>query len=430
MAQTGRRVAIVAGLRTPFARANGILSKMSALDLGTAVVSELIARYEVPRDEVDLLVYGQVIPSLTAPNIAREIVLSSSLPREVDAYSVSRACATSIQAMTDVADRIALGMADLGIAGGAESLSNVPFSVSPRLADALVRASKAKDIPSKLKSFADVSAKDLLPIPPSLKERTTGLTMGESAEKMARENGISREAQDVFAKRSHDRAARAWDEGKYDAEVMRLPVPPDYEKVAHFDDFIRRDTNLEKMAALPPVFDKQYGTITAANSSGLTDGASALLLMSEEKARALGYEPLGYIRSYAYAAVDPKEQMLIGPAIATPRALDRAGMKLADMDVVDVHEAFAAVVLSILQAWDSRRFAEEKLGRSEPVGAVDDDKLNVNGGSVALGHPFAATGGRMVLNTLNELRRRGGQFGLVTLCAAGGLAAAVVLERA
>jgi len=430
MAQTGRRVAIVAGVRTPFARANGILARMSALDLGVAVVSELLARSEVPRDEVDLLVFGQVIPSLTAPNIAREVALSTALPRSVDAYSVSRACATSIQAMTDVADQIALGHADVGIAGGAESLSNIPFSVSPRLAEALVRASKAKDIPSRLRSFAEVSIKDLVPVPPTLKERTTGMTMGESAEKMARENGISREAQDRFAKRSHDRAAKAWDEGKYDDEVMHLPVPPTYDQVAKVDDFIRRDTSLEKMASLPPVFDREYGTITAANSSGLTDGASALLLMSEEKARALGYEPLGYIRAYAYAAVDPKEQMLIGPAIAAPKALERAGMRLSDMDLVDIHEAFAAVVLSVLQAWDSRKFAQDKLGRDEPVGVVDDDKLNVNGGSIALGHPFAATGGRMVLNTLNELRRRGKNLGLVTLCAAGGLAAAVVLERA
>lgn len=430
MEQTGRRVAIVAGLRTPFARSNGILAKMSALDLGVAVVSELLARTEVPRDEVDLLVFGQVIPSLTAPNIAREVALSTALPRSVDAYSVSRACATSIQAMTDVADQIALGHADVGIAGGAESLSNIPFSVSPRLADALVRASKAKDLPTRLRSFADVSLKDLIPVAPSLKERTTGLTMGESAEKMARENGIGRESQDRFALRSHQRAAKAWDEGRYDDEVMILPVPPSYENVARMDDFIRRETSLDKMATLPPVFDRVYGTITAANSSGLTDGASALLLMSEEKARALGYEPLGYIRAYAYAAVDPKEQMLIGPAYAAPKALDRAGLKLSDMDVVDIHEAFAAVVLSILQAWDSRRFAQERLGRDEPVGVVDEDRLNVNGGSIALGHPFAATGGRMVLSTLNELRRRGGQFGLVTLCAAGGLAAAVVLERA
>ncbi|MFO7154988.1 MAG: acetyl-CoA C-acyltransferase FadI [Pseudomonadota bacterium] len=430
MEQTGRRVAIVAGLRTPFARSNGILAKMSALDLGVAVVSELLARTEVPRDEVDLLVFGQVIPSLTAPNIAREVALSTALPRSVDAYSVSRACATSIQAMTDVADQIALGHADVGIAGGAESLSNIPFSVSPRLADALVRASKAKDLPTRLRSFADVSLKDLIPVAPSLKERTTGLTMGESAEKMARENGIGRESQDRFALRSHQRAAKAWDEGRYDDEVMILPVPPSYENVARVDDFIRRETSLDKMATLPPVFDRVYGTITAANSSGLTDGASALLLMSEEKARALGYEPLGYIRAYAYAAVDPKEQMLIGPAYAAPKALDRAGLKLSDMDVVDIHEAFAAVVLSILQAWDSRRFAQERLGRDEPVGVVDEDRLNVNGGSIALGHPFAATGGRMVLSTLNELRRRGGQFGLVTLCAAGGLAAAVVLERA
>lgn len=430
MANTGRRVAIVAGLRTPFARSNGILAKMSALEMGKAVVSELLARYEVPRDEVDLLVYGQVIPSLAAPNIAREVVLGTSLPQTVDAYSVSRACATSIQAMTDVADQIAGGRVDVGIAGGAESLSNIPFAVSPPLADALLQASRAKDVPGKVRSFAGLSAKDLLPIPPSLKEPSTGLTMGESAEKMARENGISREAQDVFAMRSHDLAAKAWDEGKYDGEVMHLLVPPKYEQAAVTDDFIRRDTSLDKMGTLRPVFDKRYGTITAANSSGLTDGASALLLMSEEKAKALGYEPLGYIRSYAYAAVDPKWQMLIGPAIASPKALERAGLTLQDMDLVDIHEAFAAVVLSVLQAWTSKKFSEEHLGRSEPLGEVDEAKLNVNGGSIALGHPFAATGGRMILNTLNELKRRGQNLGLVTLCAAGGLAAAVVVERA
>lgn len=427
--QGSRRVAVVAGLRTPFVRSNGIFGKLTGLDLGKTAVSELLARTNLDRSELDLLVYGQVVPSVAAPNIAREIVLGTGLPQEVDAWSVSRACATSVQATTSAADQIALGNADVAIAGGAECLSDIPFTVSRPLADALVSASRAKDLPSKLRSFAHLSAKDLLPIPPALKEPSTGLTMGESAEKMARENGISREAQDRFAKRSHDLAAKAWAEGRYADEVMHVVVPPRYEKVAAEDDYVRKDTDLAKMATLKPAFDRKYGTITAANSSGLTDGASALLLMSEEKAKALGYEPLGYIRSYAYTALDPKGQMLLGPAFATPKALERAGLELKDMDLVDVHEAFAAVVLSILQAFGSKKFAEEKLGRSEPVGEVEESKLNVNGGSIALGHPFAATGARMILSTLNELKRRGKEHGLVTLCAAGGLGAAVVLER-
>ncbi|WP_373047426.1 acetyl-CoA C-acyltransferase FadI [Vulgatibacter sp.] len=427
--QTTRRVAIVAGLRTPFVKANGVFGKLTALDLGKTVVSELVARTNLDRDSIDLLVYGQVVPSVSAPNIAREIVLGTGLPQEVDAWSVSRACATSVQSFVSAADQIALGNADVAIAGGAECLSDIPFTVSRPLADALVAASRARDISSKLKSFAHLSARDLLPIPPALKEPSTGLTMGESAEKMAQENGISREAQDRFAKRSHDNAAKAWAEGKYAQEVMHVVVPPRYTHAAAEDDFVRKDTALEKMAQLKPVFDRRYGTITAANASGLTDGASALLLMSEEKAKALGYEPLGYLRSYAFTALDPKGQMLLGPAFATPKALDRAGLTLQEMDVVEIHEAFAAVVLSILQAFESKKFAEERLGRSEAVGSVDESKLNVNGGSIALGHPFAATGARMILSTLNELKRRDRQFGLVTLCAAGGLGAATVLER-
>lgn len=424
-----RRVAIVAGLRTPFARANGIFGKLTALELGRIVVSELLARSGVDRKSIELLTFGQVIPSVSAPNIAREIVLSSALPQTVDAWSVSRACATSIQSTTDAAEQIKNGHVDIAIAGGAECLSDIPFTVSRPLADALVSASRAKDIGSKLKSFAHLSARDLMPIAPALKEPSTGLTMGESAEKMAKENGLSREEQDRFAKRSHDLAAKAWEEGKFDEEVMHVLVPPRFDKTATTDDYVRKDTTLEKMAGLKPAFDRKYGTITAANSSGLTDGASALLLMSEERAKALGYEPLGYLRSYAYAAVDPREQMLIGPAYAMPVAMERAGLSLQDFDLIEIHEAFAAVVLSITQRLASKKFAEEKLGRSQAVGEVDDAKLNVNGGAVALGHPFGATGARMIMTTLYELKRRDQNLGLIGICAAGGLAGAVVLER-
>jgi acetyl-CoA acyltransferase len=241
-------------------------------------------------------------------------------------------------------------------------------------------------------------------------------------------NGIAREAQDAFALASHQRAAAAWASGKFDAEVMHVAVPPRYERVAAKDNIVREDSTLEALAQLKPVFDRRYGTITAGNSSPLTDGAAAVVLASEEKARALGLEPLGYVRSYAYAALDPADQLLQGPAYAAPVALERAGLSLADMDLVDMHEAFAAQVLSNLQAFASKRFAEEKLGRTEPLGEVDPAKLNVNGGSIALGHPFAATGARMILQTLRELGRRKGAHALLTVCAAGGLGAALVLD--
>lgn len=426
---TGRRVAIVAGVRTPFVKSRGVFANMTALDMGRAVVGELMARTALDPKTLDLLVYGQVIPQIAAPNIAREVVLGLGLPARVDAWSVSRACATSIQALTDAADQIALGHADIAIAGGAECLSDIPINLSRKLSDALVDASRAKDMGSRFKSFAHLSAKDLLPIPPALKEPSTGLTMGESAEKMAKENGITREEQDRFAARSHQLAAKAWADGKYADEVMTVPVPPKFNKVADKDDYVRADINVEKMASLRPAFDSKYGTITAANASGLTDGASALMLMSEERARELDMKPLGFVRSYAYAALDPKWQMLMGPSFATPIALARAGVSLKDMDLIDMHEAFAAQVLSNLKAFASKQFAEERLGRPHAIGEVDPDILNVNGGSISLGHPFAATGARMVLTMCNELKRRDKNLALVTLCAAGGLGAAVVLER-
>jgi acetyl-CoA acyltransferase len=346
----------------------------------------------------------------------------------VQAHTVSRACATSIQAATTVADQIALGHSEAAVAGGAESLSDAPIFASRPLAQALVNASRAKNVVDKAKAFGGLSARDLTPVPPALKEPTTGLTMGESAEKMAQVNGISRKAQDEFAFQSHRRAAEAWASGKFAEEVMHVTVPPKYERVAAKDNIVREDTNVDALGQLRPVFDRKYGTITAGNSSPLTDGGGALLMMSEEKAKALGLKPLGYLRAYAYAALDPRDQLLQGPAYAAPVALDRAGLTLADMDLVDMHEAFAAQVLSNLQAFGSKTFAEEKLGRSAPIGEVDPEKLNVNGGSIALGHPFAATGARMILQTLRELNRRGGAHALLTVCAAGALGAAVVLD--
>jgi acetyl-CoA acyltransferase len=255
------------------------------------------------------------------------------------------------------------------------------------------------------------------------------MSMGESAEKMAKENGISREAQDAFALRSHTKAARAWEDGTFSKEVMRVLLPPKYEQVVAEDNIVRKDGSLEAYAKLKPVFDRTYGSVTAGNSSPLTDGAAALVVMAEEKAQALGMRPLGFLKEYAYAAVDPAWQLLQAPAFSVPKVLRRAGMKLHDIDLVEIHEAFAAQVLSNLQAWASKKFAEEHLGGAEPVGEVPDGKLNPNGGSISLGHPFAATGARLVHQALRELAARNAGSALVSICAAGGLGGACILTR-
>lgn len=423
------RVAVVAGLRTPFAKERTAFKSLPARDLGKLVVAELLQRTELAPGQVERVVYGQVIPTPQAPNIAREVVMGTGMPESVDAYSVSRACATSYQSTTDIAESIMAGQIRCGISGGAESASDVPIMVSKRLANALVEASKARSLGDRLKAFKGVRPGDIVPVPPALREPSSDYTMGEAAEKMAKENAIEREAQDEFSHHSHMKANRAWDEGFFDDQVMHAYVPPDYEAVVR-DNLVRADSVLEAYAKLRPAFDRKYGTVTAGNSSPLTDGAAALLLMREDVAAADGYQPLGYIRSYAYAALDPNWQMLMGPAFASPVALDRAGLALADIDVIDMHEAFAAQILSNTRAFESREFARERLGRDQAVGEVRWDRFNTNGGSISLGHPFAATGARQITQALKELQRTGGQFALCTACAAGGLGAAMVLEAA
>jgi acetyl-CoA acyltransferase len=424
----GRRVAIVAGVRTPFAKAGTAFKSISAIDLGKLCVAELLQRTNLDGKEVQSLVFGTVVPSVLAPNIAREVSLLPLLPKGVESYSVSRACASANQAITDAADQIALGHHDVAIAGGSESLSNIPVLHSQGFAETLVLASKAKSLPARLRVLSRLRPKDFIPITPAIAEPSTGETMGQSAEKMAKLNAISREEQDHFALRSHRLASAGTADGRLTAEIMPVYVPPKFESVLTSDNGIREDTSYEQLAALKPVFDRKYGSVTAGNSSPLTDGGACVLLMSEEKAKALGYTPLGIIRSYAYAALDPGEQLLQAPVLATPVALKRAGLTLKDIDLVEMHEAFASQVLSNLKGFESKFWAE-RAGFSQPVGEVDRSKLNVMGGSIAIGHPFGATGARITTTLLNELRRRGGQFGLMTVCSAGGMGFAMVVER-
>jgi acetyl-CoA acyltransferase len=425
----GRRVAIVAGLRTPFAKAGTVFKTVSAIELGRLCVTELVERSNLDGEDVDALIFGTVVPSVLAPNIAREVSLLPIFPKGIPAFTVGRACASANQAITDGADQIALGQANVVIAGGAESLSAVPILHSRAFADILVDTSRAKSVPAKIAALARTRPRDLVPVTPAIAEPSTGETMGQSAEKMAKINHIPRDEQDQFALRSHRLAAAGTADGRLTAEIAPVYVAPKFETVVTSDNGIRENTSLEQLAALKPVFDRKYGTITAGNSSPLTDGGAAVILMGEDTAKALGFTPIAFIRSYAYAALDPGEQLLQAPVLAAPDALRRAGLTLADIDLFEMHEAFAAQVLSNLCGFESQYWAE-RAGLTKPLGAVDRARLNVMGGSIAIGHPFGATGARILTTLVNELRRRDGQFGMMTVCAAGGMGHAMIVERA
>ena len=422
------KTAIIEGSRTAFVRSGTSFADLSAIELGKVAVRDALARSGLPADRVGHLVYGTVVHDPQAPNIAREVGLGV-LPKSVPAYTVSRACSSANQAITDAAQMIELGHADVVIAGGAESLSHIPITVSDKLSKSLVAAAKGKSLGDRITPFRSVRPRDLLPVQPAIAEPTTGETMGESAERMAKENGISREDQDAWALRSHQRAAAGTADGRLTAEIAPTYLPPGFGEVVDRDNGIREDTSIEKLAALRPVFDRTHGSVTAGNASPLTDGASALVLMNAERAAAEGFRPLGYVRSWAWTALDPGGQLLQGPAYAAPVALDRAGLSMRDIGLMEMHEAFAAQVLSNLQGLSSRAFAQKELGRSEAVGHPDVDVINVMGGSIAIGHPFGATGGRLTITLLNEMARRDVQFGLITVCAAGGLGFAMVVER-
>lgn len=429
-AQPKRRVAIVAGLRTPFVKASGVFKKLTATQLATQCVTELIARSGIDPKHIQRLIYGQVVGHPSIPNIAREVGMAANLPMALDAYSVSLACATSTRAIVSGAEAILTGEIDVALVGGVDCLSRPPMTYTDAFVEAIMAANSAKDTLGKVRALGRIRPKDLMPVPPALKEPSTGMTMGESAEKMAKDNGISRADQDALALRSHQRAALAWQKGIFAQEVMPLRLPPDYGTTITEDNMVRADTSLERLGKLKPVFDRAHGSITAGNASPLTDGASALLLMEEQTARDLGHKILAYVCSWGFAAVDPNWQLLAAPAIAIPRALAAAHTTLDDIDIVDMHEAFAAQVLSNLQALGSAEWQKTHVGAKATTGYVPLDRLNIYGGSIALGHPFAATGARQALTMAHELSRRGQGKALISQCTAGGLGAALILEAA
>ncbi|MBF0101169.1 MAG: acetyl-CoA C-acyltransferase, partial [Desulfobacterales bacterium] len=388
----------------------------------------LLERYPIPWKEIQGVIWGGVILPSDYANIAREIVLDMGLPPEIESLTVSRVCTSSLSAITLAASAIERGDVDVMIAGGSDSTSNaevkLPQSFVHKAAPVVMNSKSTVKDYFRLLASLDFK-KDIIPSRPSVRERTTGELMGESAEKMAARNGITRKEQDLFALQSHKRAAKAIETGRFACEMISVDTPDG--KRIHTDNIVRGDTSLEKLAKLKPAF-AENGTLTAGNSSSLTDGAAAVLIMNEEKAKSLGFTPLASLRSWSYGAVDPKDQLLIGPAISMPDAARKAGMTLKDIDLIDIHEAFAAQVLCVLKMIGNDKFAQNRLGMEKAFGNINPESINVHGGSISLGHPFGATGARMVTTMANELKLTGKSTALLGICGAGGVSAAAILE--
>jgi acetyl-CoA C-acetyltransferase/acetyl-CoA acyltransferase len=426
-----RDVVVVSGVRTPFVKAGTLLRNVPAVELGRIVVREAIERAEIDVAEVDEVIVGNIAGPPDAANLARVIALMAKLPQHVPAFTVGRNCASGLECLVDGAYRIQAGHADIVVAGAVESMSRIPMLFGDEAQDVVTDLARSRSVLAKLRVASRLRPRHLRPrigLQLGLTDPISELNMGQTAEVLAREYGISREEQDAFALRSHRLAAAAWSEGRMEGEVVPVPIHPAYEQAATRDNGIREDQTPEALARLRPAFDRRYGSVTAGNSSQITDGAAALVLASARRARELGLAVLGRVRSWGFAGCDPA-RMGLGPVLATPVALRRAGGLAMDrMDLVELNEAFAAQVLACFKAFGSRRFCEEHLG-SGPVGAPDPERVNVNGGAIALGHPVGASGARLALTLLREMQRRNAALGLATLCVGGGQGAAMVFER-
>jgi acetyl-CoA C-acetyltransferase len=422
-----RRVAVIGGVRTPFCRSNTAFADLSNLDLMTAALNGLVERYHLEGELIDEVVGGAVVTHSKDFNLTREAVIATKLDPHTPGITLSQACGTSLQAALGSAAKIAAGQIDCAIATGSDTTSDAPIVVQKKLAQRLVKLGQAKSFGEKARIFVKgFSPSELVPNAPSVQEPRTGLSMGQHTELMAQTFHISREAQDQLAYESHKKAAKAYDEGFFDDLIV--PTAGVFR-----DNNLRADIDREKLSTLKPAFEKsERGTLTAANSTPLTDGASSVLLASEEWADRHGLTPLAYLTHGNHAAIDfiNGEGLLMAPTIAVSRMLDRAGLTLQDFDFYEIHEAFAAQVLATLQAWESPDYCREVLGKDQPLGSIDREKLNVKGSSLAVGHPFAATGGRILATLAKLLAQNGGGRGLISICTAGGMGVAAILEAA
>ncbi len=426
-----RDVVVVSGVRTPFVKAGTLFMGVGAVELGRVAVREAIERAEIDPEALDEVVVGNVAGPADAANLARVIALEAKIPAKVPAFTVSRNCASGIESVVEAAYRIRSGDADLVVAAAVEAMSRIPLLFGDEAQDLWTSLTRTRSPARRLATLARFRPRHFKPVVAlglGLTDPVCGLNMGETAEVLAREFAIPREDQDALALRSHKLAAAAWNEGRMQGEVISTPVPPRYDQAADRDNGIRDNQTPEALAKLKPLFDRRFGTVTAGNSSQITDGAVALVLSSGERARALGLSVLGKIRSWGFAGCDPA-RMGLGPVLASPIALQRAGgLTMARMDRVEINEAFAAQVIACMKAFDSRPFCEENLGTGA-VGAPPLERVNVNGGAIALGHPVGASGGRLILTLLREMARADVSLGLATLCVGGGQGGAVVVER-
>jgi len=421
----GRKVAILGGARIPFARSNGAYATRSNSDMLTAALKATVDKFQLHGERLGEVAAGAVLKHSRDFNLTRECVLSSGLSAETPAYDLQQACGTSLETVMTVGSKIALGQIESGIGAGVDTASDAPIGVGEGLRKILLEANRAKTTGARLKAFAKFRPADLVPLIPGNNEPRTRLSMGAHCEMMAKQWGIPREEQDQLALESHQKAALAYDSGFFGD----LVVP--YAGLSR-DNNLRGDTTLAKLATLKPAFDKLNGTLTAGNSTPLTDGAAAVLLASEDWARAHGHKPLAYLTAYETAAVDfasgRKDGLLIAPAFAVPRMLARMGLKLQDFDFYEIHEAFAAQVLCTLKAWNDPKFCKERLGLDKPLGEIDRSRLNIRGSSLGVGHPFAATGARIVATLAKIISENGGGRGLISICTAGGMGVTAIIE--
>ncbi len=423
-----KSVAVVDGSRIPFLRAGGGYADLIAYDLARMAIRGVLQRADLDPATLDAVVMGSVIQNAATSNVARDAALAAGVPDRVPAHTVTMACISSSRAIADGAMMIAAGGAGAVLGGGVEMLGDVPIGFTREVRRRFFEARKYRSPLEWRRFFAGLKPRQLLPQAPAIAEFSTGESMGRSADRLAAAFGITREAQDAYALRSHQGAARARADGLLGEEITPVTAPRRFEALAS-DDGIREDSSLERLAALKPAFVKPFGTVTAGNASPLTDGAAVTLLMDEARARAEGRPVRSRVRDFVFVAQDPGDELLLGPAYAVPRLLERNGLSWADLDVIEIHEAFAGQVLAVLAALESDAFARDSLGRASRVADVDLDKVNPWGGSVSLGHPFGATGSRLVNTAVHRLEHEGGQLALVTACAAGGQGHAMLLER-
>ena len=423
-----REVVFIDGGRTPFLRSQTDFKKFSAFDLGRLAIAGLISKTKLDGKHVDHVYYGNVIQDINTSNVAREASLAAGLPDNIPATSVSMACISSNVALTSALDSIATGQINSAIVGGVEVMSDIPIRFRKKFRQKLLETQKYKKPTDWIKFFKGLGPSDLLPEIPSISEYSTGETMGQSCDKMAAKYGVTRDEQDAFALRSHLRAHKATENGFLAKEIF--PVSTENGKnIVKTDNGIRGDSTLENLSSLKTAFVKPHGTVTAGNSSFLTDGASAALVMNKETALERGYKPKAILRSYSYVAQRPGDELLIGPAFAVPRVLDSMKLTMDDIDVFEFHEAFAGQMVTVLKALGSDEFAKNRLNRDKKVGSMPMDILNARGGSLSIGHPFAATGTRLVTTAANRLIDEDGKYALIAACAAGGQGHAMIIER-